>query len=75
MAKDFNYNFIDPHKVVAQKNYGWNLELNKMSWNGNAPKYDIRSWNQTHEKMSKGLSLTKEELIALKKLLDSIEIK
>lgn len=33
-----------------------------MSWNGNEPKYDIRSWNEDHTKMGKGITLTDEEL-------------
>lgn len=76
MAKenDFNYNFVTPHTIVVQKNYGWKLEVNKISWNGNKPKYDIRSWNNSHEKMSKGLSFTKEELLALRDTLNSMEL-
>ena len=41
---------------------GWKKELNLVAWNGGEPKYDIRSWNEDHTKMGKGLTLTKEEL-------------
>ena len=44
-------------------------ELNKISWNGAAPKYDIRDWAPDHEKMGKGITLTKEEAEKLKELL------
>ena len=32
-----------------------------MSWNGGAPKYDLRDWAPDHEKMGKGITLTEEE--------------
>ena len=49
-------------------------ELNLISWNGNAPKYDIRSWSPDHEKMGKGITLTGEELAELKSILDTLEV-
>ena len=45
-----------------------------ISWNGAAEKYDIRDWAPEHEKMGKGITFTKEELKALKNLLNSIDI-
>jgi len=41
-----------------------------VSWNGAAPKYDIRDWDPEHEKMGKGVTLTEEELRKLKGLID-----
>ena len=43
------------------------------SWNNREPKFDLRSWNPEHEAMTKGITLTKEELIELKKALDKID--
>ena len=40
-----------------------------ISWNGAAPKYDIRDWAPDHEKMGKGVTLTEDELSALKEAL------
>ena len=48
---------------------GWKKELNKVSWNGAAPKYDIRDWSPDHEKMGKGITMTEEEMERLKGLL------
>lgn len=48
---------------------GWTKELNLISWNGAAPKYDIRDWAPGHEKMGKGITLSHEEAKALCKLL------
>jgi len=41
---------------------GWTLEVNKVSWNGNAPKWDIRPWNEDHSQCGKGITLTDEQL-------------
>ncbi len=59
--------------VLSTSKSGWNLELNFVSWGSYAPKYDIRSWDQNHEKMGKGITLTKDELVALKNLLDGMD--
>lgn len=45
-----------------------------ISWNSRKPKIDIRDWDEEHEKMGKGITLSKDELIALKEILDSIDI-
>lgn len=54
-------------------NHGkWCKELNIVSWNGREAKFDIRDWNETHEKMGRGVSLTTEEARALRDLLNAI---
>jgi hypothetical protein len=60
--------------VVSQSASGWTKELNLVSWNGRAPKYDIRDWSPGHEKMGKGVTLSREELLALRDLLNSWEL-
>lgn len=37
-------------------------ELNLISWNGRMPKYDLRSWTDNHETMTKGITLTEEQM-------------
>lgn len=51
--------------VLNTRPSGWRKELNIVSWNGGEPKYDIREWNETHEKMSRGTTLTEEEFAEL----------
>lgn len=51
--------------VLSENAKGWTKELNLVSWNDNAPKYDIREWSPDHTRMSKGITLTEEELTAL----------
>ena len=34
--------------VLCVYHTGWKKELNLVSWNGNAPKNDIRDWDPDH---------------------------
>ena len=74
MADDFSFSIEDKLGVISTSKSGWNLELNLISWGGRPAKYDIRSWSPDTKKMGKGITLSKEELIALKNLLSSIDI-
>ena len=53
---------------------GWAKEVNLIRWNERDPKYDIRDWSADGEKMGKGVTLSKEELLTLKELLNNIEL-
>lgn len=59
---------------IINNNSTWKKELNLVSWDGKARKFDIRKWDEKHEQMSKGVTLTKEELVELKELLNKINI-
>lgn len=52
---------------------GWKKQLTYTSWNEREPKFDIRSWDENHEKMTKGITLTKEELLNLKEILNNLD--
>ena len=69
MAGDFRYDIVEEIGILSENAKGWRKELNLISWNGATPKYDIREWAPEHEKMGKGVTLTKEELEELKKLI------
>ena len=69
---DFQYEIVEEIGVLSTSTKGWTKELNKISWNGGAPKYDIRDWAPEHEKMGKGVTLSDEEIEVLKKLLSEI---
>ena len=70
MAADFKYDIVEEIGVLSENAKGWRKELNLISWNGATPKYDIREWAPNHEKMGKGVTLTKEEFETLKKLME-----
>ena len=58
--------------VLSESSKGWKKEFNLISWNGAAPKFDIRDWAPNHEKMGKGITLGVEEAEALKNILNNI---
>ena len=57
--------------VISENAKGWTKELNLVSWNDNAPKFDIREWSPDHTRMSKGITLTEEEMAQLVELFNS----
>lgn len=60
--------------VIGEGTKGWKKEVNLISWNYRKAKVDICDWDEEHEKMGKGITLSKDELIALKKILNLINI-
>ena len=68
--KELKYEIINHIGIVSQQSGGWNIELNRISWNSGEPKYDLRSWSPNHEKMGKGITLTEEALRGLKKVIE-----
>ncbi len=71
---DIKYEITKPMGVLSEGSRGWQKEINLVSWNGRAPKIDIRDWAPEHEKMGKGITLNKAELIKLKALLQDIDL-
>ncbi|MBE6361534.1 MAG: hypothetical protein IJZ27_04935 [Treponema sp.] len=74
MADDFSFQIIEELGSISESKAGWKTELNIVSWGGRPGKYDLRSWSPDKQKMGKGITFTKEELIALKNLLNSLEL-
>lgn len=66
---DVKYEITEEIGVIAESTRGWTKELNLVSWNNGAPKLDIRDWAPDHEKMGKGITLTKDEAEKLYDLL------
>jgi hypothetical protein len=71
---DIKYEIIKKLGVLSKSGSGWAKELNLISWNDREPKYDLRDWSADGTKMGKGVTLSKEELLALKELLKDIEL-
>lgn len=70
---DIKFDIIEEIGILSENSKGWKKELNLISWNGAAPKYDIRDWSPGHEKMGKGITLTKEEMFTIMKILDNFK--
>lgn len=67
---EIKYDIVEELGVLSTGN--WALELNLISWNGAAAKYDLRKWTDGHERMSKGVTFSVEEAKALRDLLNEI---
>jgi hypothetical protein len=71
---EIKYEIIRKVGVFSKSASGWAKELNLISWNDREPKYDLRDWSADGGKMGKGVTLSREELLALKGLLNTIEL-
>jgi hypothetical protein len=71
---EIKYEIVKNIGVLSKATSGWAKEVNLISWNDRDAKYDIRDWSPDREKMGKGVTLSKEELIALRELLNSMEL-
>ena len=71
---EIKFEIIKKIGVLSKSASGWAKQLNLISWNEREPKYDIRDWSPDGEKMGKGVTLSKEELLALKELLNKVEL-
>jgi hypothetical protein len=71
---EIKYNIIKHLGTISESDKGWKKELNLVSWNDGEPKYDIRDWNESHERMGKGTTFTGAELTNLKDLLNNISL-
>lgn len=69
MTNDITYEITRRCGVIATEKNGWTRELNIVTWNGGEPKYDIRSWNEDHTRMTRGITLTYEEATSLARVL------
>lgn len=69
--KEIQYEIVKEIAVLSQSDSGYTKEINLISWNGNEPKYDIRSFSPNREKCGKGITLTEQEM---KKLLAVLQV-
>ena len=70
----FKFEIVKSIAVLSTERSGWTKEINLVSFNDAPPKYDIRSWDPDHEKMGKGISLSREEMQTMLDALADIEI-
>jgi hypothetical protein len=71
---DIKFELIKKIGLLSKSASGWEKQLNLVSWNDRDPKYDLRDWSPDGEKMGKGVTLSKEELLALRDILNKIEL-
>ena len=71
---DIKFEIIKKIGTLSTSEKGWTKEINLVSWNDRPAKYDLRDWAPDHQTMSKGITLSKEEVSALKELLVNLEL-
>ena len=69
---EIKYEITEHLGVISETARGWKREVNMISWNGREPKVDIRDWSPEHDKMSNGLTFTKDELVELTKIVEKL---
>lgn len=69
MAESIQFDIVKHIGTLSESSRGWTKDLNRVSWNGREPKYDLREWAPGHEKMGKGVTLSDEEVAALFEML------
>lgn len=71
---EFSYDIVEHCGQLSESAKGWRKELTKISWNERPAKYDIREWGPDYDKMSKGITLSTAELIALRDILNEMDL-
>lgn len=76
MDTNVKYEVIRHIGTISEKN-SYTKEVNIISWGGRAPVCDIRSFrvgNDSNKYPLKGISMSREDLVALKELLSQIDL-
>ena len=71
---EFKYEITERIAVLSTNARGWERQLNMISWDDHEPKNDIRDWSPDGSKMSKGISLSHDEMAVLKDILNELEL-
>ncbi|MDX9991623.1 MAG: PC4/YdbC family ssDNA-binding protein [Anaerolineales bacterium] len=71
---DIKYEIVQKIGTLSTSAKGWAKQLNLISWNEREAKYDLRDWAPENKQMGKGLTLSKEELKALRDLLNGMAL-
>ena len=55
--------------TIDNREEKWTKEVNVVAWNGGKPKIDVRDWNEKHDRMSRGITLTEDQAMKMTKAL------
>ena len=67
------YELVKNIATLSDKN-GMTKELNLIKFNDANPVYDLRKWNRIKDRMLKGISFSKEEMMDLRDVLNGMEL-
>lgn len=71
-----NFEIVKHYGVLSEKQSPksvWKKELNLVKWNDGDAKFDIREWDENHERMSKGIVLTEDEFRQLAVIISEMQ--
>lgn len=71
---DFRFEIVRKIATLSTEKSGWTKEINLVSYNDAPPKFDLRSWDPNHEKMGKGITLSRDEMKVLLDVMADEEI-
>ena len=71
---ELKYEISEKVGVLGETGNGWTKELNLVSWSEREPVYDIRTWNAAHDRMGKGITLSQDEIMTLRDLLNGMQM-
>ena len=60
--------------TLSENKDGWKKQLTCTSWGRYNPKFDLRSWDTEYTGMTKGITMTLEEIMTLKELLNEVDL-
>ncbi len=71
---EFKFEIVQNIATLSKEQGGWTKELNLVSFNDAPPKYDLRTWDPEHQKMGKGITLSKNEMVNLRDAIENLEL-
>lgn len=71
---DVTFEILEKFGELSVSPKGWSKEINLVGWNKYPGKYDIREWDPDHQKMSKGITLNKDEILKLRDILNKMDL-
>ncbi|MCF0155882.1 MAG: hypothetical protein HUJ85_02160 [Veillonella sp.] len=60
--------------TLSEDKDGWKKQLTCTSWGRYNPKFDLRAWDSEYSAMKKGVTMSLEEVIALRDILNSVDL-
>jgi len=72
--REITFELVEHIGVFGKDTKGWTRELNKVAWNGGPAKFDIRNWDEKHQKMGRGITMTEEEFTELKGIMKDLAV-
>ena len=69
-----NFEIFKVIGTLSEDKDGWKKHLTCTSWCKYNPKFDLRAWDSEYTSMKKGITLSLEELIALRDILNESDL-